>query len=189
MCIKTQFPQNRTLPRFAKSKQHFIPKIGIIWFVVTKILCHFRLISETSWIKWNKFASRATRSNCFSVARHGHSSSPMYWVLSDPRGWTPVPRPFKVKGALESTQAADFWPKSQILHISKMSLMREKVSPWFLTDKGDDIHIRKLVAMADENKSEEQIDKQHLQISINYGGGKEVLGQLGLGIQALAGYK
>jgi len=70
-----------------------------------------------------------------------------------------------------------------------MSLMREKVSPWFLTDKGDDIHIRKLVAMADENKSEEQIDKQHLQISINYGGGKEVLGQLGLGIQALAGYK
>lgn len=178
MCIKNQLPQNRTLPTFWKSKQHFIRKIGIIWFVVTKILCHFRFISETSWIKWNKFASGGTQSNYFSVARYGHGSSPVCWVLSGPWGWTPVQRPFKVKGALESTQDADFWPKSQMLHIPKMSLMWEKISPCVLKDKGENIYIRKLVARADEHKSEEQIDKQHLQISINYGRGKEFFGQL-----------
>lgn len=65
-----------------------------------------------------------------------------------------------------------------MLHIPKMSLMWEKISPCVLKDKGENIYIRKLVARADEHKSEEQIDKQHLQISINYGRGKEFFGQL-----------
>lgn len=59
-----------------------------------------------------------------------------------------------------------------------MSLMGEKISPCVLKDKGEDSYIRKLVARVDKHKSEKQLDKQHLQISINYGRGKEVFGQL-----------
>lgn len=50
-CVLKMFSQNRTFPILWHSKQQFVPKIGIISFAVTKILCHFGFISETSWIK------------------------------------------------------------------------------------------------------------------------------------------
>lgn len=59
-----------------------------------------------------------------------------------------------------------------------MTLMWENISPCVLKEKGEDIYIKKLLAMADELKSEEQIDNQHLQISINYGRGNEFFGPL-----------
>lgn len=56
--------------------------------------------------------------------------------------------------------------------------MSEKISPYVLKDKKDDIYIRKLVVRSDEHKTEEQIDKQSLEMSIHYGRGTEVFRQL-----------
>lgn len=56
-----------------------------------------------------------------------------------------------------------------------MSSMWEKLFLHVLRDKGDDPYIRKLVARTDKHKSKEQIDKDHLQISINYGRTKKFL--------------
>lgn len=86
MCIKKHFSQNRTFPILWNSKQHFIPNTGINSFAVTKILCPFGSISETTWIKRNKFASGAIQGNYFSAARHGHSGSPVSSSLTRSMG-------------------------------------------------------------------------------------------------------
>lgn len=46
--LESSFHKTEFSPYFEIQKQHFVPKIEIISFAVTKILCHFGFISETS---------------------------------------------------------------------------------------------------------------------------------------------